>query len=100
MDVYCTIKIPKVAEVNIKSCMRIFSIITNPCVISMVVAALYNIVDQIFIGWSEVGAYGNAATNIVYPFTVLALGLALLVGWCFFDAGHLGKNIFLSILIV
>ena len=51
-----------------------------PCVISMVVAALYNIVDQIFIGWSEAGAYGNAATNIVYPFTVLALGLALLVG--------------------
>lgn len=51
-----------------------------PCVISMVVAALYNIVDQIFIGWSEAGAFGNAATNIVYPFTVLALGLALLIG--------------------
>ncbi|MBR1797782.1 MAG: MATE family efflux transporter [Clostridiales bacterium] len=46
----------------------------------MIVAALYNIVDQIFIGWSEAGAYGNAATNIVYPFTVLALGLALLIG--------------------
>lgn len=57
--------------------IRKFSI---PCVISMVVAALYNIVDQIFIGWSEAGAYGNAATNIVYPFTVLALGLALLIG--------------------
>ncbi len=51
-----------------------------PCVISMLVAALYNIVDQIFIGWSNAGAAGNAATNIVYPFTVLALGLALLVG--------------------
>ena len=51
-----------------------------PCVISMLVAALYNIVDQIFIGWSSAGAFGNAATNIVYPFTVLALGLALLVG--------------------
>ena len=51
-----------------------------PCVISMLVAALYNIVDQIFIGWSRAGAFGNAATNIVYPFTVLALGLALLVG--------------------
>lgn len=51
-----------------------------PCVISMVVAALYNIVDQIFIGWSSAGAYGNAATNIEYPFTVLALGIALLVG--------------------
>ncbi|MGI6020929.1 MAG: MATE family efflux transporter [Lachnospiraceae bacterium] len=63
--------------VNIGSLLKRFSI---PCVISMVVAALYNIVDQIFIGWSEAGAYGNAATNIVYPFTVLALGLALLVG--------------------
>ena len=51
-----------------------------PCVISMLVAALYNIVDQIFIGWSHAGAFGNAATNIVYPFTVLALGLSLLVG--------------------
>lgn len=59
------------------SLVRRFSI---PCVISMVVAALYNIVDQIFIGWSEAGAFGNAATNIVYPFTVLALGLALLIG--------------------
>ncbi len=62
---------------NIKKLVKNFSV---PCIISMVVAALYNIVDQIFIGWSEAGAYGNAATNIVYPFTVLALGLALLVG--------------------
>ena len=62
---------------NIGKLIRRFSV---PCVISMVVAALYNIVDQIFIGWSKAGAYGNAATNIVYPFTVLALGLALLVG--------------------
>ena len=51
-----------------------------PCIISLLVGALYNIVDQIFIGWSSAGAAGNAATNIVYPFTVLALGLALLVG--------------------
>ena len=51
-----------------------------PCVISMIVAALYNIVDQIFIGWSEAGAFGNAATNIVYPFTVIALAFALLIG--------------------
>lgn len=62
---------------NIRSLVKKFSI---PCVISMVVAALYNIVDQIFIVWSAAGAYGNAATNIVYPFTVFALGLALLVG--------------------
>ncbi len=51
-----------------------------PCVISMIVAALYNIVDQIFIGWSDAGAYGNAATNIVYPFTVISLAFALLIG--------------------
>ena len=57
--------------------VRHFSV---PCVISMLVAALYNIVDQIFIGWSEAGAAGNAATNIVYPFTVLALGVSLLFG--------------------
>jgi Na+-driven multidrug efflux pump len=62
---------------KISSLVRNFAV---PCVISMVVAALYNIVDQIFIGWSPAGAYGNAATNIVYPFTVFALGLALLVG--------------------
>ncbi|MDD6194175.1 MAG: MATE family efflux transporter [Lachnospiraceae bacterium] len=62
---------------KIETLIRKFSI---PCVISMVVAALYNIVDQIFIGWSSAGAYGNAATNIVYPFTVFALGVALLVG--------------------
>lgn len=56
---------------NIRYLVKRFSV---PCVISMVVAALYNIVDQIFIGWSNAGAYGNAATNIVYPFTVIALG--------------------------
>lgn len=50
-----------------------------PCVLSMLVSALYNIVDQIFIGQS-VGFLGNAATNIVYPFTVIALAVALLIG--------------------
>ena len=57
--------------------IRMFAI---PCVISMIVAALYNIVDQIVIGWSDAGAFGNAATNIVYPFTVIALAFALLIG--------------------
>lgn len=50
-----------------------------PCIISMLVGALYNIVDQIFIG-NGVGYLGNAATNIVYPFTVIALAMALLIG--------------------
>ena len=50
-----------------------------PCVTSMLVSALYNIVDQIFIG-QGVGYLGNAATTVVYPFTVIALALALLIG--------------------
>lgn len=50
-----------------------------PCVISLLVNALYNIVDQIFIG-QGVGYLGNAATNVVFPFTVIATAFALLVG--------------------
>ena len=50
-----------------------------PCVISLLVRALYNIVDQIFIGQS-VGYLDNAATNVVYPFTVIALAVSLLIG--------------------
>lgn len=50
-----------------------------PCVTSMLVGALYNIVDQIFIG-QGVGYLGNAATTVVFPFTVLALALALMIG--------------------
>ncbi len=50
-----------------------------PCVLSMLVGALYNIVDQIFIG-QGVGYLGNAATNVVYPFTVVALAISLLIG--------------------
>lgn len=50
-----------------------------PCVISLVVNALYNIVDQIFIGWG-VGYLGNGATNIVFPIAIIALALAVLIG--------------------
>lgn len=50
-----------------------------PCIISMVVNALYNIVDQIFIGWG-VGYLGNGATNIVFPITVICLSFALMLG--------------------
>lgn len=45
-----------------------------PCVLSMLVSTLYNIIDQIFIGQS-VGYLGNATTNVVYPFTVATLAL-------------------------
>ena len=50
-----------------------------PCIISLVVNALYNIVDQIFIGWG-VGYLGNGATNIVFPITVICLALGLMFG--------------------
>lgn len=50
-----------------------------PGVVSMVVNSIYNLVDQIFIGWSEVGYLGNGATNISFPFTTLALAIALMI---------------------
>jgi putative MATE family efflux protein len=51
-----------------------------PCVLAMLVSALYNIVDQIFIGNSSSGTAGIMATTLVYPFTVVALALAQLIG--------------------
>ena len=45
----------------------------------MLVNSLYNIVDQIFIGWG-VGYLGNGATNIVFPITIIALALSMMIG--------------------
>ena len=50
-----------------------------PCIISMLVTALYNIVDQIFIG-QGVGMLGNAATNIAFPLSTTCTAIALLLG--------------------
>ena len=50
-----------------------------PCVISLLVNSLYNMVDQIFIG-QGVGYLGNGATNIIYPLTVIVLSVALMLG--------------------
>lgn len=50
-----------------------------PCIISLIVSSLYNIVDQIFIG-QGVGYLGNAATNIVFPFTVVTMAFSLMIG--------------------
>ena len=50
-----------------------------PSIIGMLVSALYNIVDQIFIG-NAVGVSGNAATNIAFPFTTACMAVALLLG--------------------
>lgn len=51
-----------------------------PCVLAMLVSALYYIVDQIFIGNSSTGTAGIMATTLVFPFTVIALALAQLLG--------------------
>lgn len=52
-----------------------------PCIISLLVAALYNIVDQIFIANAEyLGSYGNAANTVVFPLTVVALAIAVMIG--------------------
>lgn len=50
-----------------------------PCIISLVVNALYNMVDQIFIGWG-VGYLGNGATNVIFPITVFCLAFSLMFG--------------------
>ncbi len=72
--------------------MRKFAV---PCVISLLVAALYNIVDQIFIGnASYLGSYGNAANNVVFPLTVVALSVAVMIGdgCCAFVSISLGAK--------
>ncbi len=52
-----------------------------PCTISLLVAALYNIVDQLFIANTpELGSYGNAANTVVFPLTVVALAIAVMIG--------------------
>ncbi len=52
-----------------------------PCVISLLVAALYNVVDQIFIANATyLGSFGNAANTVVFPLTVVALAIAVLIG--------------------
>ncbi len=50
-----------------------------PCIISLLVNSLYNIVDQIFIGWG-VGYLGNGATNVVFPLVIVCLAFALMFG--------------------
>lgn len=52
-----------------------------PCIISLLVGALYNIVDQIFIAnASYLGSFGNAANTVVFPLTVIALAIAVMIG--------------------
>ena len=72
--------------------MRKYSL---PCIISLVVAALYNIVDQIFIANADyLGSYGNAANTVVFPLTVVALAIAVMIGdgACAFVSISLGAD--------
>ena len=65
-----------------------------PCILSLLISSLYNIVDQIFIGNSKLSTLGNAATGVVFPVFIIAQAFA----WCLGDgcASYLnicqGKN--------
>ena len=77
---------------RIERLMRQYAV---PCIISLLVGALYNIVDQIFIAnASYLGSYGNAANTVVFPLTVVALAIAVLVGdgCCAFVSISLGRQ--------
>ena len=66
-----------------------------PCIISLFVGALYNIVDQIYIANAGyLGSYGNAANTVVFPLTGIALGIAVMIGdgCCAFVSLSLGAD--------
>lgn len=80
------------ATYKVTTLMRKYAV---PCIISLLVGALYNIVDQIFIANADyLGSYGNAANTVVYPLTVIALAIAVMIGdgCCAFVSLNLGKG--------
>src|SRR5574344_2818315 len=63
---------------KISKLLKMFAV---PCVMSLIIQSLYNIVDQIFIGnCTELGQFGNTATGSSYPLTVIALAIGLWLG--------------------
>lgn len=79
-------------EAPVGTLMRKYAI---PCIISLLVGALYNIVDQIFIANAAyLGSYGNAANTVVFPLTVIALAIAVMIGdgCCAFVSLSLGRQ--------
>ena len=65
------------------------------CIVSLLVGALYNIVDQIFIANAAyLGSYGNAANTVVFPLTVIALAVSVMIGdgCCAFVSLNLGSG--------
>ena len=80
------------AEEKIGTLMKKYAV---PCIISLLVAALYNIVDQIFIANADyLGSFGNAANTVIFPLTVIALAIAVMIGdgCCAYVSLSLGKN--------
>lgn len=80
------------AEQPIGRLMRKYAV---PCIISLLVGALYNIVDQIFIAnASYLGSFGNAANTVVFPLTVIALAVSVMLGdgCCAFVSINFGKG--------
>lgn len=71
---------------KISKLLRKYSV---PCIFSLLIGALYNIVDQIFIGNSSLGYIGNAATSVVFPVTIISYAFA----WCFGDGAVALMNI-------
>ena len=68
----------KLSTEHLGTLMRRYAI---PCIISLLVGALYNIVDQVFIANADyLGSYGNAANTVVFPMTVIALAIAVMIG--------------------
>ena len=74
-------------ESSINRLMVRFSI---PCIMSLLISSLYNIVDQMFIGNSELSTLGNAATGVVFPVFIIAQAFA----WCFGDGCAAYLNIY------
>ena len=74
-------------EGSINRLMLRFSV---PCIMSLLISSLYNIVDQIFIGNSELSTLGNAATGVVFPVFIIAQAFA----WCFGDGCAAYINIY------
>lgn len=66
----------KLGVLPVEQLIRQFAV---PSIIAMLVSALYNIVDQFFIGRS-IGELGNAATNVAFPLTTSCVAIALLFG--------------------
>lgn len=80
------------AQEKVGVLMRRFAV---PCIISLLVGALYNIVDQIYIANAAyLGSHGNAANNVVFPLTVIALAVAVMIGdgCCAFVSISLGGS--------